>query len=176
VGEYLRSNDIAPDDVYVSSKWGYSYVADWNVQLEAGKPHEVKDHSEENFLKQFEESMNILGEYINLYQIHSATFASGVLENSDVHKALHECKKKNGISIGLSVSSPTQDEIIEKVMTIEFDGGKTLRFGAVYFQRVRATTGSVSLESTRSRNGYYHKGRHGKWPSPEKPNLARVLE
>jgi len=124
VGEYLRSNDIAPDDVYVSSKWGYSYVADWNVQLEAGKPHEVKDHSEENFLKQFEESMNILGEYINLYQIHSATFASGVLENSDVHKALHECKKKNGISIGLSVSSPTQDEIIEKAMTIEFDGEK----------------------------------------------------
>ena len=45
VGEFLRSNQIAPSDVYVSSKWGYTYVADWNVSLEKGKPHEVKDHS-----------------------------------------------------------------------------------------------------------------------------------
>jgi len=124
LGEYLRKKNIAPEEVYVSSKWGYSYVADWKVQLEAGKPHEVKDHSVENFLKQFEESMNILGDYINLYQIHSATFESGVLENNDIHKALHKCKKENGISIGLSASSPIQDEVIQKAMTIEVDGMK----------------------------------------------------
>ena len=47
VGDYLKGNDIAPEDVYVSSKWGYTYVADWKVQLEEGKPHEVKDHSVE---------------------------------------------------------------------------------------------------------------------------------
>lgn len=45
VGDYLRSNKVAPDEVYVSSKWGYTYVADWNVELEEGDPHEVKDHS-----------------------------------------------------------------------------------------------------------------------------------
>jgi len=124
VGEYLREKNIAPEEVYVSSKWGYSYVADWNVKLETGKPHEVKDHSAENFLKQFGESINILGEYINLYQIHSATFESGVLENLDVHNALHKCKMQNGISIGLSVSSPKQDEVILKAMSIEVDGTK----------------------------------------------------
>jgi len=47
VGDYLKDNEIHPDQVYVSSKWGYEYVADWNVQLEDGKPHEVKDHSVE---------------------------------------------------------------------------------------------------------------------------------
>jgi hypothetical protein len=47
VGEYLRSNKIDPDSVHVSSKWGYTYVAEWNIALEEGKPHEVKDHSVE---------------------------------------------------------------------------------------------------------------------------------
>jgi len=129
VGEYLRKNNIQPCDVYISSKWGYSYVADWKVQLEAGKPHEVKDHSVDNFLKQFEETTNILGDYINLYQIHSATFESGVLDNNDVHQALYKCKKEKGISIGLSVSSPKQDEVIQKAMAIEIndiDGNKKL--------------------------------------------------
>ena len=68
--------------------------------------------------------MSILGDYINLYQIHSATFESGVLDNDDVHKALHKCKKEKGISMGLSVSSPKQDEVIQKAMTIEVDGVK----------------------------------------------------
>lgn len=45
VGEYLRSNNILPEDVYVSSKWGYTYVAEWKVELGEGEPHEIKDHS-----------------------------------------------------------------------------------------------------------------------------------
>ena len=47
VGEFLKSNNVTPDEVYVSSKWGYTYVADWKVQLKDGQPHEVKDHSVE---------------------------------------------------------------------------------------------------------------------------------
>ena len=47
VGEYLREHCVGTDDVYVSSKWGYTYVADWNVELEDDAPHEVKDHSVE---------------------------------------------------------------------------------------------------------------------------------
>mmetsp|Transcript_2335 Transcript_2335/g.4473 ORF Transcript_2335/g.4473 Transcript_2335/m.4473 type:complete len:140 (-) Transcript_2335:804-1223(-) len=45
VGEYLRENNVRPEDVYVSSKWGYTYVADWKVELGEREPHEVKDHS-----------------------------------------------------------------------------------------------------------------------------------
>jgi aryl-alcohol dehydrogenase-like predicted oxidoreductase len=75
-------------------------------------------------LKQLEETISFLGDYINLYQIHSATFESGVLENQDVHKALHQCKEQRGWSIGLSVSSPKQDDVIRRAMEIEVDGKK----------------------------------------------------
>ncbi|MGK3755188.1 MAG: aryl-alcohol dehydrogenase-like predicted oxidoreductase [Bacillariaceae sp.] len=68
--------------------------------------------------------MSIFGDYLNLYQIHSATFESGVLDNDEVHKALHQCRKDHGISVGLSVSSPKQDEVIQKAMSIEVDGMK----------------------------------------------------
>jgi len=124
VGEYLRKKNVDPKDVYVSSKWGYTYVADWKVELEEGAPHEVKDHSVENFLKQIEETSTHVGEYINLYQVHSATFESGILTDKRVHSALHQCRTQRNWKIGLSVSGPNQDEILREAMKITVsDGG-----------------------------------------------------
>ena len=122
VGEYLRAHKVDPKDVYVSSKWGYTYVADWNVQLAKGEPHEVKDHSKDNFLKQLQETAEYLGEYVKLYQIHSATFESGILENIEAHKALAQCRAERGWAIGLSVSSPQQCDIIMQAMKLTVDG------------------------------------------------------
>jgi aryl-alcohol dehydrogenase-like predicted oxidoreductase len=75
-------------------------------------------------LKQVEETNSFLGEYVNLYQIHSATFESGVMDNKDVHAALHQCRKDRGWAIGLSVSSPKQDEVLRRAMEIEVEGEK----------------------------------------------------
>ncbi|KAL3909909.1 MAG: hypothetical protein SGILL_007901, partial [Bacillariaceae sp.] len=111
-GEYLKKHNIKPDEVYVSSKWGYTYCADFKVTLEKDAPHEVKDHTVANFLKQVKETEELIGDYVNLYQIHSATFESGVMDNKEVHKALHQCRQNRGWAIGLSVSSPKQDEVI----------------------------------------------------------------
>ena len=122
VGEYLRGNKIDPESVYVSSKWGYTYVAEWQVNLDEGAKHEVKDHSTENFLKQMEETASFLGEYLDLYQIHSATFDSGILTDSRAHKALSDCRKAKGWTIGLSVSGPDQDEILREAMAIKVGG------------------------------------------------------
>ena len=124
VGEYLRKKNIKPEDVYVSSKWGYTYVADWNVKLASGAPHEVKDHSVDNFLKQVAETKDAIGEYVDLYQIHSATFESGVLGNTDIHQALNKCRNECGWAIGLSVSSPMQGEVLQRAMKIEVGGRK----------------------------------------------------
>lgn len=118
VGQYLRSHQIPPQNVYVSSKWGYAYVANFAVTLPNAAPHEIKDHSVENFLRQVKETDAFLGEYIDLYQIHSATFESGVLENEQVHIALDQCRRERGWKIGLSVSSPQQDQIIRAAMSI----------------------------------------------------------
>jgi len=126
VGEFLRENNVKPEDCYVSSKWGYTYVADWNVELDEGEPHEVKDHSVENFLKQIKETVDCIGDYVNLYQVHSATFESGILTDDRIHEALYECKQSKGWSIGLSVSGPVQDEILREAMKIKTSDGSKL--------------------------------------------------
>jgi aryl-alcohol dehydrogenase-like predicted oxidoreductase len=122
VGEYLRDKSIDPAKVYVSSKWGYTYVADWKVALAKGASHEVKDHSTENFLKQLQETQENIGEHLDLYQIHSATFESGILSDGRAHQALADCRKNHGWSIGLSLSSPNQDEVLKEAMKIQVEG------------------------------------------------------
>lgn len=130
VGEYLRAHKVSPGSVYVSSKWGYTYVADWKVSLESpDAKHEIKDHSTESFLKQVQESNEHLGEYIDLYQIHSATFDSGILDDTRAHDALAACRKERGWKLGLSVSGPDQDEIIRaarKISAQRDEDGKLL--------------------------------------------------
>jgi aryl-alcohol dehydrogenase-like predicted oxidoreductase len=61
----------------VGSKWGYYYTADWRVD-NGDQPHEVKEHTYKNLAKQTAESDELLGGFIDLYQIHSATKESGV--------------------------------------------------------------------------------------------------
>lgn len=126
VGDFLRGKEVKPEEVFVSSKWGYTYVADWKVELEAGQPHEVKDHSVGNFLKQIEETKECIGEYVDLYQVHSATFESGILTDAQVHDALSSCKKDDGWKIGLSVSGPNQNEILREAMKIKASDGSRL--------------------------------------------------
>ena len=150
VGEYLRKKNIKPSDVYVSSKWGYTYVADWNVQLEKGAPHEVKDHSVENFLKQLEETNDLIGEYVDLYQIHSATFESGVLDNTDIHKALYKCRNDRGWAIGLSVSSPKQGEVLTRAMDIKVNGQRLFDSVQCTFNLLEQRAGPALLDAHKS--------------------------
>jgi aryl-alcohol dehydrogenase-like predicted oxidoreductase len=70
-----------------------------------GAPHEVKEHTALNLAKQSSETMGNLGSYLDLYQIHSATLDSGVLEAEDVLQLLGELKKgAKRWKIGLSLS------------------------------------------------------------------------
>ncbi len=47
-----------------------------------------------------------------------------MLDNKEVHEALHQCRRERGWAIGLSVSSPEQDKVIRRAMEIEVDGIK----------------------------------------------------
>jgi aryl-alcohol dehydrogenase-like predicted oxidoreductase len=107
-----------PDDVVVASKWGYTYTANWTIQAEV---HEVKEHSKANLEKQVLESTSLLGNYLALYQIHSATLESGVLTNNDVLEKLADLKQ-TGIKIGLSLSGAKQAETLDKALRIEKKG------------------------------------------------------
>ena len=118
LGSWLSKRKFAPEAVVVGSKWGYTYTADWKIDV---KDHEVKEHSLAVLQRQWVESRSNLGSSLGLYQIHSATLESGVLDNKDVLTELARLKRE-GLAIGLSVSGPRQREVIEQALKIEVDG------------------------------------------------------
>jgi len=116
LGEWLKSSQV--DNVVIGSKWGYEYTADWQIDADV---HEEKQHTVERLNQQWDETTQTLGSQLNLYQIHSATLESGVLENTAVLNRLVELKQRK-IAIGLSVSGPRQRETIEKAIAVTCDG------------------------------------------------------
>src|SRR5579884_2073225 len=98
LGTWLACRKIAPDAVVVGSKWGYTYTAGWKTEA---AQHEVKEHTLQVLVRQLAESRALLGEHLDLYQIHSATLESGVLDNRDVLEELARLRK-TGLKIGLS--------------------------------------------------------------------------
>jgi aryl-alcohol dehydrogenase-like predicted oxidoreductase len=113
-------------DLVVGSKWGYRYVGGWRIDAEV---HEVKDHSLANFQQQYRETREMLGESLRLYQVHSATLESGVLEDRQLHDALAR-HRDNGLLI--TTSGPRQGDVIRRALEIQV-GGKPL------FASVQAT-------------------------------------
>lgn len=103
--------------IRVSTKWGYIYVANFDPNA---KQHEVKEHSIDKLNKQWEYSKMLLP-YLKVYQIHSATFDTGVLENKEVLKRLHQLKKENNITIGLTTTGANQTEVLEKGLSIQVE-------------------------------------------------------
>lgn len=122
---WLHSRSIGPYDVAVGSKWGYRYTAGWAIDT-GGSPHEVKDHSVQHFLSQVKETEELLGTYIRLYQIHSATLESGVLRDPEVAEELGKLRKRRNWRIGLSVSGEKQAEVIRLAMQCRTQSGEKL--------------------------------------------------
>ena len=106
------------DDVTLSTKWGYTYVADWELGYQGA--HEIKEHSLDKLLEQWQTSKKLLPA-LKIYQVHSATFESGILENKNVLNQLFEIKKQTGIQIGITTSGLHQSKIIEAALKIKID-------------------------------------------------------
>ena len=118
LGRWLATRKLPPQALVIGSKWGYTYTADWQVDAEV---HEAKEHTLDVLQRQWRESRSLLGPALDLYQIHSATPASGVLDNREVLKELARLKE-SGIAIGLSVSGPRQAEVVTSATSLELDG------------------------------------------------------
>lgn len=147
LSSWLRSRGIQPSEVVVGSKWGYIYTAGWQVEAEK---HEIKDHSLPVFKRQIDESLALLGDYLDLYQIHSATLDSGVLDDWGVLEALGDLRD-GGIVVGISLSGPSQAQTLRKAMAIEL-GGKLL------FGSVQATWNLLAREATEALNEAHDLG------------------
>ncbi|MFD0516582.1 aldo/keto reductase [Paractinoplanes durhamensis] len=118
--------DVA--DVVVGSKWGYTYTAGWRIDAEK---HEVKDHGVATFERQLGETRALLGDRLDLYQVHSVTPDSPALHDVELHAQLADLAAQ-GVTIGLSASGPGQGAVIRAALGVEV-GGRPL------FRSVQAT-------------------------------------
>jgi aryl-alcohol dehydrogenase-like predicted oxidoreductase len=128
LGTWLSARRPPRDALTVGSKWGYAYVGSWRLDAPV---HEVKDLSVETLRRQITESRTLLGEGLRLYQIHSATIESGVLDDARVLDELGRLHSA-GLAIGLTVTGPGQADVIRRALNVN-----TRR--ANLFQVVQAT-------------------------------------
>jgi len=115
---WLAARAIDADAVVVGSKWGYAYTAAWRVDAER---HEVKDHAAGAFERQWPESQALLGDHLDLYQIHSVTPESPALDDARLLALLADLKGR-GVRIGLSTSGPGQAATIDRAIDARVDG------------------------------------------------------
>ncbi|MEU0164693.1 aldo/keto reductase [Streptomyces iakyrus] len=122
LAEWLKARP-AFDDIVVGSKWGYTYTADWSTDAEQ---HEVKDHTLATYERQRAESETLLGDRLDLYQIHSVTPDSPALTDKELHARLAEAAER-GLTIGFSTSGPAQAEAIRAALAVTVDGEPLFR-------------------------------------------------
>jgi aryl-alcohol dehydrogenase-like predicted oxidoreductase len=128
LNRWCETRRISPDRITIGSKWGYTYTGQWLVDATV---HEVKALTIDTLQRQITESAAILGRRLSLYQIHSATLESGVLEDVRVLSELVRLRSQ-GLRIGLTVTGPRQSDVIRRALTVRVDGRPL-------FQTVQAT-------------------------------------
>ncbi|ULR49397.1 aldo/keto reductase [Streptomyces deccanensis] len=122
LADWLRTRP-GLDDVVIGSKWGYTYTADWTTDAEK---HEVKDHSLPTYERQRAETAELLGDRLDLYQIHSVTPDSPALTDKELHARLAEAAAQ-GVTVGFSTSGPAQADAIRTALTVTVDGEPLFR-------------------------------------------------
>jgi aryl-alcohol dehydrogenase-like predicted oxidoreductase len=125
---WLKARNPPKDAITVGSKWGYTYTGAWRLDAPV---HETKDLSLGTLQRQIAESGALLGERLQLYQIHSATLESGVLDNINVLRELLDLRA-SGLVIGLTVTGPNQADVIRRALLVNVNGVNP-------FQSVQAT-------------------------------------
>lgn len=127
---WLHARGLRPGEVTVGTKWGYTYVANWRTDAPV---HEVKDHSLATLRRQVDESVALLGEHLDLLQVHSATQESGVLAAPDVLDELIGLRRSGVVrAVGLTLSGPGQADTLRWALAAE-------RRGERVFDAVQAT-------------------------------------
>ncbi len=143
---WLASRRIGPGEVTIGSKWGYTYTAGWQVEADR---HEVKDHSLGTLRRQVAETRAAFGPFVGLYQIHSATLESGVLDDPEVLEALARLRSESGWKVGLSLTGPRQAETLRKALGVEIGGERLFDCVQATWNLLEPSSGPA-LESARA--------------------------
>jgi aryl-alcohol dehydrogenase-like predicted oxidoreductase len=79
--------------------------------------HEVKELSAGRLRRQLGETRALLDEHLSLYQIHSATLESGVLDDDEVLAELRLLRAA-GVAVGLSTTGPRQGDTVDRAVEL----------------------------------------------------------
>nr|BFD85854.1 aldo/keto reductase [Streptomyces sp. Xyl84] len=142
LADWLRARPQA-GDVVVGSKWGYTYTADWRTDAER---HEVKDHGLATYERQRAESAALLGDRIDLYQIHSVTPDSPALTDKELHARLAEAAA-SGTTVGFSTSGPAQADAIRAALAVTVDGEPLFRTVQSTYNALETSAGPALAEA-----------------------------
>jgi aryl-alcohol dehydrogenase-like predicted oxidoreductase len=120
LARWLVERGIVRDTLTVGSKWGYRYTAGWQIDAPV---HEEKELSLARFESQLAESRALLGAWLDLYQIHSATAESGCLQDTALLAALVDGRRRGAYrAVGLTLSGATSARALELARDARVDG------------------------------------------------------
>ncbi|MFJ9731711.1 aldo/keto reductase [Streptomyces sp. NPDC101171] len=131
------------DDVVVGSKWGYTYTAGWSTDAER---HEVKDHGLATYERQRAETGELLGDRLDLYQIHSVTPDSPALTDKELHARLAEAAA-GGLTVGFSTSGPAQADAIRAALAVTVEGEPLFRTVQSTYNALETSAGPALAEA-----------------------------
>ena len=141
--EWLQTKE--DNAIEVATKWGYTYTANFDINATI---HEVKEHSLAKLKEQWNFSKKLLP-YLKVYQIHSATLETGVLENTDVLNYLVFLKKEHHLKIGLTTTGTNQLEVIKKALDIAINGVQVFDLFQVTYNFLDQSLKELSAELVR---------------------------
>ncbi|MEU2334147.1 aldo/keto reductase [Streptomyces sp. NPDC006654] len=160
-------------DVVVGSKWGYTYTADWTTDAEK---HEVKDHSVETYDRQRAETAELLGDRLDLYQIHSVTPDSPALTDKELHARLAEAAA-GGLTVGFSTSGPAQADAIRAALAVTVDGEPLFRTVQSTFNVLETSAAAALAEAHEAGLTVIVKEgmANGRLAAPHAPDAVRAV-
>jgi aryl-alcohol dehydrogenase-like predicted oxidoreductase len=114
LASWLAARGLQPGELSIGSKWGYTYTGGWRIDAEQ---HEVKQLTVDTLRRQLAETRELLGPFLGLYQIHSATIESGVLADDAVLDELRALRG-SGVAVGLTVTGAQQAETVRRALEV----------------------------------------------------------
>lgn len=140
---WLEARGTAPGAAAVGSKWGYAYTAGWRADAPV---HEVKEHSAAQLRRQWAESRALLGPRLDLYQIHSATLETGVLDDAEVLDELARLRD-GGLLVGLSVTGPRQADTVRRALEVTRGGSRVFAAVQATWNLLEPSAGAALAEA-----------------------------
>jgi aryl-alcohol dehydrogenase-like predicted oxidoreductase len=141
LGGWLAARGHA--DAVCGSKWGYRYTGQWRLDADR---QEVKEHSLAMFTAQLAQTRAVLGDRLALYQVHSLTADSGLLDDHGLLAALARLRAE-GVIIGLTTSGPDQAGTLRRAMRATAGGQPLFTVAQVTWNLLEPSVGPAAAEA-----------------------------